>query len=146
MTRVVFPPIVLRQWFALRFAEALLWLGATWLLSVTSVVVVSIAVCVPNTKVAIYRLTGIVSSDFLLEEQRTQLWCTWQIKKQNALIIQLTAFTLIILAVQEREGELAPGAKCSLTADRRRRSWGMLNFQFAEILVGRGKVLFGFEQ
>lgn len=32
----------------------------------TSVVVASVAECVPNTKVAIYGLTGIVSSDFLL--------------------------------------------------------------------------------
>lgn len=67
MPRVILPPVLLGRQFAIGFAEAQLCVRTTRRLSVTSVVVVSVAERARSTKVAIYTLTGVVRSSFLLK-------------------------------------------------------------------------------
>lgn len=67
MPRVILPPVLLGQLFAISFAKARLCLPTSRRLSVTSVVLVSVAEHAQSTKGAKCSLTGIVHSSFLLK-------------------------------------------------------------------------------
>lgn len=85
MPRVILPPVLLRQRFAISFPKARLWVQTAWRLSVTSAVVVSVAERAQSTKVAIYSRVLCVQVFYWKYAKLKSLWGTWHLNKENKM-------------------------------------------------------------